>query len=445
MTTLQNNTEILNSSEILNNTEMPNNIDTLNNTQTLNDTDSASINLSATRATSGPLQYPLFTALWIASSISYIGSWIHIIAASWLMTLLTTSPLLVAAITTMANLPYFLFVVPAGVYADRHDRPRYLFIIQSGLLLTATALAILVHWHLITPLLLLILTLLLNTLAAMNSPAWQIALSDLVPRKDLAAAITLNSLSFNAARAIGPALGGIIIAWLGMSAPFILDAISYLSVLLVLYYWSCRSTTTVNIKESYWPAIKTGFIFAWQDRPFRVLLIYAAMTYFATSALWTLIPLVARFHLHTTALGYGIVYGFLGLGAVVSGMVLLRFRSRWSAQEIICVASILYTFAMLGLAYVPDIIFACCCTFIAGFAWLSMASSFNIKTQLSVPPHLKARAYSIYLMVFCGGVTCGSLVWGHIAEHVSLIISLQLASVCLLMCVLFNLRNLRKQ
>src|SRR5579862_1668084 len=189
-----------------------------------------------------PLRLPLFRNRWLASLVSNLGSWMQDTSATWLMALLTTSPLLIALMQTAASLPVLLLGLPAGATADIFDRRRLLIFWQTWMLAAAAALSVLTFGGGIGPATLLSLTLVLNLGAAMNNPAWQAIVPELVPRSELAAAISLNSAAYNLARAVGPALGGLtmaafVSARIGGGVSFLLNAASFLFVIVVLYQW----------------------------------------------------------------------------------------------------------------------------------------------------------------------------------------------------------------
>jgi MFS family permease len=380
-----------------------------------------------------PFRYRLFIALLLASTISYVGNFVHLMAATWLMTDLTTSKFLVALIQTAGYLPFFLCTFPAGLLADFYNRRKLLLIIQAVMLATVVAMVILVYTHAINPGSLLLITFILNICAGLMSPAWQLAVTDMVPHELLSSAVTLNSLGYNVARAIGPALGGIILGTLGSTAPFIFDAFSYLGILIVLYCWSGKSITHQETPEFYPSSLFAGFHYVWHDPGLRWNCIQAVLFFLAGSSIWTLLALVAKHTLKTTAIGYGLVFGALGLGAIIGALVLLKFRERWQYHQIIRSSILAYAIACFGLVMVHHLVMACLFCLIAGFAWLAINTSFNIHIQRTAPPALKARVYAVYLMANSGMLALGSLIFGAIAEHTNTELSLLIAGIFLLL------------
>ena len=192
---------------------------------------------AAPSSTWRPFRYSAFTVLWTATVVSNIGTWMHDVGAGWLMTSLAPSPFMVALVQGATTLPIFLLALPAGALADIVDRRKVLLAVTLFLTLVAAALGGLVWLGLVTPWLLLVFTFLMGAGAAFAAPAWQAIVPTLVPRADLQPAVALNSVGINISRAIGPALGGLIIATLGIAVPFLLNAVSSLGVIAALLWW----------------------------------------------------------------------------------------------------------------------------------------------------------------------------------------------------------------
>jgi MFS family permease len=205
-----------------------------------------------------PLRRAVFRSLWIASLASNVGTWMQNVGAAWLMTDLSASPLFVALVQAATNLPFFVLSVPAGALADIVDRRRLLLVAQSCMLLVAAALAAVTFAGQMTPWLLLGMTFLLGIGSVLNSPAWQATTPDLVPREEIPAAVALAGLSMNGARAVGPALGGLTVAAAGPGATFLLNAVSFLGVLVVLARWRRPRETSALPAERFVGAMRTG-------------------------------------------------------------------------------------------------------------------------------------------------------------------------------------------
>ena len=185
----------------------------------------------------GALRYPTFRSLWVATLVSNVGGWMYSAASGWLMTTLNPSPLMVSLVQVATSLPLFLFALPAGALADMLDKRRLILVLEILTTLFSAVFALLLTLHAVGPALLLLFTFLVGTLGALETPAWQAIVSQLVPAPALSSAIAINSLGVNISRVIGPAITGVIIAGLGIAAPFWLDAFSNAGVIGVIYRW----------------------------------------------------------------------------------------------------------------------------------------------------------------------------------------------------------------
>ena len=271
------------------------------------------------------MRRPLFRALWIVSLTSSVGTWMHELGAAWLMTSLTLSPVMVALMQTAASLPIVLLALPAGAIADIVDRRRILLFTQGWMLASAAALGVLTVLGATTPWLLLILTFALGAGAAMNAPAWQATTSEAVPRAELPAAVVLTGLGLNLARAVGPAVGGVIVIATGAWAVFLLNAASFLGVIMVLSRWRRTIEPKQSPSRPVLSTIGEGIRYASQTAALRAVLVRTGVLVLFASALWALLPLVARYELELNCFGYGTLFGFLGVGSVIGAIFLPKF------------------------------------------------------------------------------------------------------------------------
>jgi MFS family permease len=380
-----------------------------------------------------PLHSPLFRNLWIASTISNLGGWMQDTAGTWLMTVLTPSPLLIALMQTAASLPVLLLGLLAGATADIFDRRRLLLFWQTWMLAAVALLSVLTFFNVISPWVLLILTCLLNVGTAMNSPAWQAIMPELVPREQLPEAVSLNSAGFNLARAVGPALGGLAIAAFahadtGAAWTFLINSLSFVGVILVLYQWKRKPLFKSALPaERIYGSMRAGLRYVQYAPLLKAALARAFIFTIFVSAVWSLLAVVAARDLHQGALGYGILNGSMGLGAVIGATNLPRVRRKFSADAIIAVSTGVFIGTLLVLAFVHYPLIIIPVLLLAGFAWTSTMSTLNLAVQMSVPNWVQARALGTYQMVFSAGMAIGSVIWGLVAEHVSTPISLAAA------------------
>jgi len=381
-----------------------------------------------------PLRIPLFRDRWIASTISSVGTWMQDTAGTWFMTSLTTSPLLIALMQTAASLPVLLLGLLAGATADIFDRRKLLIFWQAWMLGSVSLLAILTFLGYVSPWTLLALTFMLNIGSAMNNPAWQAIIPELVPRELIPDTVSINSAGNNLARAVGPALGGLMVAAFqridtGAGSVFLLNAASYAAVIWVLVNWKRTPLFKSTLpSERIAASIRSGLRYVRYSPDLRSSLVRTFTFTFFLSAIWALLAVVASHVLHQGALGYGILNGSLGLGALAGATALPRVRRRFSADQIIAVSSLynVITLLVLAFAHYPALIIVA--LILSGFAWTSTLSTLNTSVQLAVPAWVQARALGTYLMTFQGGMALGSVLWGALAEHTSTPISLTVAA-----------------
>src|SRR5215469_4280805 len=200
-----------------------------------------------------PLREPLFRSMWIAAIISYIGTWMQAVGAGWMMIMISGSPFMIGLVQAAVALPVFLVILPAGALADMVDRRQFLLVTQGWMVLASGSLGVLTLFRVVTPWVLPGFTFALGLGAVMNDPAWQAITPELVPAEQHAAAVAMNSAGFNVARAVGPALGGMVIAAAGSGTAFLLNALSFFGVIVVLYRWK-RIPTEIRERESVWSA-----------------------------------------------------------------------------------------------------------------------------------------------------------------------------------------------
>jgi MFS family permease len=378
------------------------------------------------------LSLALFRALWLAAVASNIGTWMHNVGADWLMTSLAPSPFMVSLMQTAENAPLFLLALPAGALADIVDRRRLLLYTQSWMLASAVALALLTFFGLTTPFVLLLLIFALGLGSALNAPAWQAIVPELVPRSELAAAVSLNSVAFNIARAVGPALGGFVVAAVGSWAVFLLNSLSFVGVLVVLYSWRREPAESISPTERVVGAMRAGVRYVRHDPDLRAVLIRTGVFVSCASALWAMMPLVARQQLGLGALSYGVLLGGLGAGAIICAVLLPGVRQRVSLNGLIICGTLIFAAVTAVLATVRSFALLSIAMLFGGIAWMALMSSFNVSVQALVPAWVRARVLAIYLLVFFGGMAIGSAVWGLVATHIGISPALLCAAGALL-------------
>ena len=377
----------------------------------------------------GPLREPVFRALWIAAVASNIGTWMEDVGEAWLMTSLSTSTLMVALVETAGSLPIVLLAVPSGAFADIIDRRRLLLITQAWMLIVAATLGLLTIAGVTTPWLLLILAFALGLGAAVNAPAWEAITPELVDRKDLPAAVTLGAVAFNVARAVGPALGGLLVAAFGSGPVFLLNAVSFLGVIFVLYRWR-RPVAQSNLPpEHVLGAIRAGVRYVRHTPALQAVLVRAAAFILCASALWALLPLVARRGLGLSAAGYGVLLGCLGLGGVTGASFLPQVRQKISTDSLVVGATLIFAAVTMVVGYVHIAVLVGGSLFFGGIAWIALLSTFNVAAQTATAAWVRARVLGVYMLAFFGGFAGGSALWGWIAGRAGISLTLLIAAV----------------
>src|SRR3954471_15577372 len=371
------------------------------------------------RSTWSPLRYPLFRALWIASTASHIGSYMTDVGQGWLMSSLTPSPLIISLLMTAESLPFFIFGLPAGALADIVDRRHLLIVSQLAMAIAVGALAVLTLSGFVTPWILLALAFALGIATAFNDPAWQAVIPELLPKEELAAGITLSGIGVNVARTLGPALGGFIVAVGGPAVVFVLDTLSFLGVIAVLLAWRRKSMPSTLPSEQVLPAIRAGLRFARHSPPLRRVLFATFLFMVCGAGVMALMPVLGR-EMGFGALGYGLLLGSLGVGAVIGGAFLSRFRSLLAPEMVVAAGFGAFAAAAIGAGLTRELFLLCPIMFIGGVAWLSVLSTCMVAAQEASPPWVRARVMAVYLMVFQAGIAGGSVLWGEVASHAGL-------------------------
>ncbi len=375
------------------------------------------------------LRHRSFALLWGAALVSNIGSWMHELAAGWLMTTLTTSHAMVALVQTATTLPVFLLALPAGTLADRVDKRRLQIIVQAIMLVLAALLGALVLAGGINSTLLLAFTLGMGACTAILSPSWQSIMPRLVPRSDLQGAIALHVVGMNIARSIGPALGGALIVAFGLAWPFLVNAASFVAVILALLAWKpAPEAPRAADGVGYGRALLQGLDQARSNQALQRTLLRSVLFYFFASAYWALLPVIAREQLGGGAQLFGILVGCIGIGAVTGIFFLTRLRARRGLDGVVTVGTVGTALAIAGYALLRIPALGMVASFIAGMSWLANFSSLNVAAQFAVSDAMRGRGMALFSAVFYGCLALGSLFWGVVADQAGLTPALLLAA-----------------
>jgi MFS family permease len=388
------------------------------------------------------LRLPMFRNLLVADLVSDMGTFMQGVGAAWLMVSQGAGPLLVALTQTASAFPFFLLALPAGALGDIFDRRKLILTTEVWMFSVAVVLAVLTVLHLITPWALLLLTLALSIGDALEAPTWRAVLPEVVPQEGLMPAIALNGIEFNLARAIGPALGGFLIAASGIATVFSLNAISYLGVLWVIARWKRPAHQPGSLRETVSGAIRAAVRYTRNAPEILTVLGRIGSIMFFASAFWALLPTVAH-QLRRSATLYGLLLTVFGAGAVLGAIVLQRTRSLFSSDALLAVGTTIFAAALWGVTAFHSLVLLSAAILLGGAAWTAIISLMTTVMQNLAPDWVRARAMAVFMLVYMGTWTAGSAFWGYVAgrqgTHFSLIAAAIGTAVCPILVLLSRL------
>ncbi|WP_404295632.1 MFS transporter (plasmid) [Microvirga sp. RSM25] len=371
-------------------------------------------------ATFAPLTNPTFRAIWLATQVSSLGWLMQTVAISWLMATISTSDLMVALVQASSYLPAFILSVFAGAIADNYSRRRVM-VVGRGLMVIASAmLTLCVALGLVDPWMILGFTFLVGCGTALNDPAWQASVGDIVERREVPAAVTLLSVGFNTVRTVGPALGGLVVASFGLLTAFTVTTLGYLVPLATLWRckWKVRSSPLP--RESMRTAIYDGLRFTAMSSEIKAAIARGTLFGLASIAILALLPLVVRDQLKGGPLAYGALMAGFGIGAVVGGVCNGVLRRILSQERLMTLACIACAACSLALALTSSVAVATVALAVGGAGWVSAWSGLGVSVQLASPRWVVGRTISIYYALVDGGIAAGSWLWGTVAQNHSL-------------------------
>lgn len=377
-----------------------------------------------------PLRQPVFRAIWIASLFSNLGGMIQSIAAAWTMTQLTNSHQLVALVQSSAALPILLLGVVAGAIADNYDRRRVMLAAQVSMLVVSSALAAMSYAGLIGPISLLAFTLSVGIGAALNSPAWQASVRQQVEPREVPQAIALNAISFNIARSLGPAIGGVLLSVWGTPFAFLVNAVSYIGLIGVLVWW--RPQERAIERRAILPAVVVGLRYCAGSQPLRRILLRGLALGISLAAYQALLPSIVSDQLHGTEFQFGLMLGLFGIGSIAAAPFAGQLRRKLKLEGLLTAASLAFVFVLSVLAEVHVVWYALPAAFLGGMAWVLILTTLNTAVQLRSPDAILGRCLSIYQAVTLGGMAIGSWMWGAMADWRGLPFTLHAGSVFLI-------------
>lgn len=381
-----------------------------------------------TSSTWAPLHITVFRWLWLASLVSNVGTWMQTVGAQWFLVHAAHAAILVSLVQTAETLPDVMFGIVGGVLADTLDRRRLLMAVQGSLVVATSALAALTIAGRMSPALLLLFTFVIGSGSVLTTPAYQSLVPELVPRDHLPAAAQLSSINVNIARAIGPAIAGILIEYIGVGAVFVLDAATFLVYGLAVALWRPPPAITPEIPERFVSALRAGGRYVRYSPVVRRILLRATLFLVPASALWALLPLIASRRLGLGSGGYGLLLAALGGGAIVGATILSNVRARLSPNALIELVGAVFGTALLAVILVRSTAVVVIVLIPAGMAWVGMLATVNTLLQLFLPRWVRARGLSVYQMVLFGAQGLGAVVWGVVDDAFGLTLTFLVAA-----------------
>ncbi|WP_326557994.1 MFS transporter [Micromonospora sp. NBC_01796] len=380
-----------------------------------------------------PLRGAAYRNLWLALLAANIGTWMQTVGAQWLLIDERNASTLVSLVQTASMLPILLLALPAGALADAFDRRHLLIAVQVYLAAVGLLLTVLTATGRMPPALLLTLTFAIGVGQALTLPCWAAIIPELVPRNQLQSASALGSISVNAARSIGPAIAGLLIARAGVAPVFAINAITVLVFGFALLRWRTDHARAVEVPERFTAALRAGGRFVRHSPVVRRLLLRALLFLVPGSALWALLPLVANRQLHLNSSGYGVLLAALGVGAIAGGVILPWVRVHLTAGQFLLTAGLLYGLALVVVALVSSLPVVLIALVPAGLAWVTVLSNLNAEIQLYLPGWVRARGLAVYQVVFAGGQAVGALAWGVVGDMAGLVVAHLAAAVLMVL------------
>ena len=384
-----------------------------------------------------PLRDSTFRMLWLVWLASNTCMWMNDVAAAWVMTSLTTSPMLIALVQTASSLPVFLLGLPSGALADILDRRRYFMVTQFWIAANAAVLFVVAFFDALTAPVLLLLVFTNGIGLAMRWPVYAAILPEVVPRAQLGEALALNAVAVNTSRVVGPLVAGAVIQSAGDEYVFAVNFVVSILAGIVLYRWKRETKPSVLPGERFIGAMRLGFQFVRESRRMRDAIVRTSSFFLQSTVVFALLPLVAK-DLGGGAGTFTILLAAMGAGAIVTATQLPRLRGHWNRDQIVLGASIANAIGIAVLAFAPNIWVAAPAQFVSGAAWILVANSVTVAAQLALPDWVRARGMAIYQMSIMGGSALGAAIWGKLAELTSIHVSLAVAAVSMLVALAFT-------
>jgi MFS family permease len=376
--------------------------------------------------------------VWIGSLLSNIGNWMENVGQGWVIASQTHSPFYVELLSFAEFIPVIFLAFPAGIIADKYNRKKVLILAQLAMCFFATILAILAHFGMATPERIILITFFEGAAWALNAPAWQSIVPHLVPRADLESAIALNSIQYNLARLIGPAIAGFVVYHWGVASAFDINSISFIAVIVALCFAKFEGKPPERPPRNSAEYLNGGK-WVWRHRGARRIVISLAIFAFLSAPLTGLMPFVASDVIHVGAKGLGVLLACLGAGAVTGAFLLGQLPERYPRHHLIPISLTVLGFIIILYSLSTQPLFSYGILFVAGIFWLWTLVSCNTAMQLLVPDQIRGRAMSILLVANVGILPLGHLVGGIMAKYIGTRATLSIAAALLMVTGIYSL------
>lgn len=380
-----------------------------------------------------PLRHNAFRVIWTATLVANLGTLVQSVGAGWMMAELTPSHDMIALVQASTTLPIMLLAIPGGALADNVNRRKVMLLSQTFMAIVSGLLAVAAYMGFMTPWTLLAFTFLLGLGGALHLPSWQASVRDLVPREDLPAAVTLNGMSFNMMRSVGPAFGGLLVAWAGPAAAFGLNAVSYVALIYALYRWKPNYEVRTLPAENLASAIAAGLRYVTLSPNLMRVMSRGFVFGFAAVSIMALLPIITRDILHAEAKTYGVLLGVFGFGAILGGLSSPWLRRLLGIEAIVAASFLAFGVTTLIIAFSETLLVTIPALILGGAAWVLALSLFNVSTQLATPRWVVGRVLAIYQTCTFGGMAIGSWLWGGVSEYLGAPVALVGAAVVMVL------------
>jgi MFS family permease len=384
------------------------------------------------------LKVKYFRIYWLGMFVSLVGTWIQTVALSWLVFQLTNSAFLLGVVGFLGSLPIFILSLFGGVLADRINKRNILIFTQAAFMVLAFLLAVLTQFRFITPAQIMLIALSNGVIMAFDAPARQSIVVELVGKEHLFNAIALNSVAFNSSRIIGPAIAGVLISIIGMSGCFYLNGISFLAVIIALFYIKFGKSTVRN-NNSALKDIKEGLVFVNSNRLILALMsVVAAMSLFGISYI-ILMPVYAGHVLGVGVKGLGVLMSSTGIGALAGALGLARLGDFKFKGRLLVWSVFLFSFSLIAFSLSKDYLLSILALIFVGGSSVIPVALVNTLLQIRVPHEFRGRVMSLFMITFAGIVPFGNLISGSLAQTWGVSTALFCCgAVCLVLFTLIN-------